>query len=93
MPFEDDVFGISMWQHEVDPIVDLDTVHLFVEPRRGEMDPFNFDVMRPNKYHRYRGFDIPWLLLLAIPFSLFLLLKAFNHFSDDSDTSPRANSR
>ncbi|MDF1816827.1 MAG: hypothetical protein P1V20_31785 [Verrucomicrobiales bacterium] len=55
-------------------IVEAGPLHIFLERRVEPMSPFSFRLIKPDRFLDYRGFEFPWLLLLAVPIGILTAL-------------------
>ena len=62
--------GMISIEEYVSTIVEVGPLHIFAEPNGGELSPFTFRWIEPDKYTDYHGIEFPWLLLLLIPLGL-----------------------
>ena len=56
-------------------ILDVGFLNLFLERRGDPMTPFAFQIIDPDEYSDYLGFEFPWLLLFLFPSAIIGILR------------------
>lgn len=72
---EDIAFEVGFPDDFTTTIFDIGFLSLILERRGDPMTPVTFRRIQPDEYSDYRGFEFPWLLLLLVPFVIFVAPK------------------